>query len=180
MFRNHGILIFMAAFILLGSLWLLASCSDDDPAAPEVVPDEGYLAVSPDSLMSLWLTALTTLDSTMYADMYHPDFQSQFSVGDQNDFQLITDYMTGTETVQTGWNMFSGQDIRNWQGDFIPAVARINFPQWDQETPWSLTSVGLEPPVARARFTMQMHVERGFGIQTLAAAGSYDFSAAVS
>jgi hypothetical protein len=178
MSRNTGMTISIAVFIILGSLCFFSGCSDDDPVAPENLPDDGYLAVSPDSLMSLWRNALTTLDSTMYAGMYHPDFLYQFSVVDQAEFPLITDYMTGSETVQTGWNMFSGQDVWNWQGDRVPAVARIQFPQWDQETPWSFTRVGLDPPVARARFTMQMYVERGFGIPTLSAAGTYEFSAA--
>jgi hypothetical protein len=177
MSRNPSILFSVATIIILGSLFLITGCSDNDPVTPVQLPETGYLAVSPDSLMALWQTALTTLDSTMYGDMYDPDFRFQFSAGDMNEFQLLTEFMTRDETVQTGWNMFSGENIRNWQGESIPGVVRIHFPVMTQETPWEILAAGSAPAVANARFTMQMYVERGYGIATIFAAGSYDFFA---
>ncbi len=177
MSRYPSILWPVAALIIFGSLFLIAGCSDEDPVTPVQLPEVGYLAVSPDSLMALWQTALTTMDSTMYRDMYDPDFRFHFSDGDMSEFQLLTDYMTGDETVQTGWNMFSGEDITNWQGAFVPGVVRIHFPVMTQETLWEIVVAGSAPAIANARFTMQMYVERGYGISTIFAAGSYDFFA---
>jgi len=109
--------------------------------------------------------------------MYDQDFRFHFSVVDTSVFHLPTDYMTRDETVQTGWNMFSGEDITNWLGVDVPGVARIIFKQMTQETPWEIVAAGSEPPRAAARFSIQIFVERGFGDPTLLAAGSYDFFA---
>jgi hypothetical protein len=175
--RYSNIPLSVAALIMLMSLILIAGCSDDDPTTPVPLPETGYLAVSPDSLMALWETALTTMDSTMYSDMYDQDFRFHFSVVDTSEFHLLTDYMTRDETVQTGWNMFSGEDITNWLGVDEPGVARIIFKQMTQETPWETVAAGSEPPRASARFSIQIYVERGFGDPPLLAAGSYDFFA---
>ncbi|MCK9996791.1 MAG: PKD domain-containing protein [Candidatus Krumholzibacteria bacterium] len=165
-------------FLMFAVLLVVSGCSDDDPASPPVqLPEGGYLATSPDSLMALWETALSTMDSTMYSDMYDQDFRFHFSVVDTSEFHLSTDYMTRDETVQTGWNMFSGQEITNWQGVDEPGVARIIFQRMTRETPWEIVAVGSEPPTASARFSIQINVERGFGDTTLMAAGSYDFFA---
>ncbi len=168
----------MVAATVLAGMMILGGCGDDDPVTPVHLPEGGYLAVSPDSLMALWQTALTTMDSTMYRDIYEPDFRFQFSAGDTSEFQLLTDYMTCDETVQTGWNMFSGQNITNWQGVVVPGVVRIYFPVMTQETSWVIADEGSAHPGARqARFAIQMYVERGYGISTIFAAGSYDFYA---
>ena len=180
MTRYPNILVPVAALIILMGLILFSGCSDDDPVTPVPLPETGYLATSPDSLMALWKTALTAMDSTMYSDMYDPEFNFHFSVVDTSVFHLLTDYMTRDETVQTGWNMFSGQDITNWKGDDVPGVARIIFPRMEQETPWEVVAAGSEPPRSYARFSIQIFVERGFGDTTLLAAGSYDFYATAS
>jgi len=176
MARFAGILLPVAAMIVLGGLFLVIGCSDDDPMTPVQLPEEGYLAVTPDSLMALWQIALTTMDSTMYNDMYAPGFRFQFSAGDMEEFQLLTDYMTRDEMVQTGWNMFSGQDITNWQGALGYGVTRISFPFMTQDTPWDVIAAGPNTR-ASARFTLQMFVERGAGYTTLGATGAYDFVA---
>jgi len=177
MSRYPSNLLPLAIFIILAGLFLISGCSDDDPVTPAPLPEVGYLATSPDSLMALWQTALTTLDSTMYRDMYDPDFKFHFSDGDMSEYQLLTDYMTRDETVQTGWNMFSGQEVTNWVGVNVFAVARIIFHEMTQVTDWEIVAAGSAPPVANARFTLQMAVERGFGVPTIAATGSYDFFA---
>jgi len=120
------------AVLMFAVLLIASGCSDDDPVTPVPLPEEGYLATSPDSLMALWQTALTTLDSTMYGDMYDPDFRFHFSDGDMSEYQLLTDHMTRDETVQTGWNMFSGQEVTNWVGVNVFAVARIIFHEMTQ------------------------------------------------
>ena len=176
MIRYVKVLLPVAAMIVLGGLFLLAGCSDDDPVTPVHLPESGYLAVSPDSLMALWELALTSMDSTMYRDMYDPAFRFQFSAGDMNEFQLLTEYMTRDETVQTGWNMFSGREITNWQGAIVPGVSRISFPFLTQDTTWEIVAAGANTR-ASARFTFQMFVERGYGYPILAATGSFDFFA---
>ena len=178
MSRYPIILLLVASLIILGSLFLIAGCSDNDPLTPVHLPEDGYLAVSPDSLMALWQTALTTMDSTMYRDIYEPDFRFHFSASDTSEFQLLTEYMTRDETVQTGWNMFSGQDVTNWKGTVVPGVVRIYFPVMTQETSWAIAGEGSAYPGARhARFAIQMYVERSYGITTIFAVGSYDFYA---
>jgi hypothetical protein len=172
--RSYAVVL-VTTFSLLG---LACGCSDDDPVVPALPAPAAPLAVSPDSLMSLWQSALVDMDSTSYAGMYDPGFLNRFSPGDQADFELTTDYMTTEETVHTGWRMFSGEGFTNWLGAWVPGVSRISFPQMTQETPW--TDAGKDEPfygAKQARFTMQMHVERGNGVSTLAAAGSYDFYA---
>ena len=175
MTRYAKILLPVVATIVLGGLFLMTGCSDDDPVTPVHLPESGYLAVSPDSLMSLWKTALSTMDSTMYGDMYDPAFRFQFSAGDMEEFQLLTEYMTRDETVQTAWNMFSGQDITNWQGEIGHGVSRIYFPFMTQDSLWEAIAAGPNT-MASARFTLQMFVERG-GYTILAATGTYDFVA---
>ncbi|MEN8007373.1 MAG: hypothetical protein ABFS42_10185 [Candidatus Krumholzibacteriota bacterium] len=176
MTRCPNILFWVAALIIMMSLVLVAGCSDDDPVSPGPLPDDGYLAVSPDSLMALWKTALTTMDSTMYGDLIDPDFRFRFSTGDLNEYQLLTEYMTGDEIVQTAWRMFSGEGLTNWLGKIVPGVTRISFPFMTQDTPWEILAAG-ENSRASARFTLQMFVERGSGVSTLAATGTFDFVA---
>lgn len=166
-----------ALFILLLGLVFVTACSDEDLVTPILLPEPEPLAVSPDSLMSMWQTALTTMDSTMYEAMYDPEFRFRFGVGDVSDFGLMTDFMTREETVQAGWGMFSGENFTNWEGEVAHSVARITFPQMTQETPWSVVSEVGGDPMHRARFSIQMHVERGHGIITIMAAGSYEFYA---
>lgn len=173
-------LVLMSVLFCL-ALGLAGGCSEDDPVVPVPPAPSAPLAVSPDSLMSLWQSALVSMDSLAYAGMYTPDFQYGFSAGDQVDFDLTTDYMTAEETIQTGWRMFSGEGFTNWQGSMEPGVSRISFSQMTQETPWVEAEKG--GPFAgaqQARFLMQMQVERGFGVTPLAAAGFYDFYAATA
>ena len=92
MTRYPNILVPVAALIILMGLILFSGCSDDDPVTPVPLPETGYLATSPDSLMALWKTALTAMDSTMYSDMYDPEFNFHFSVVDTSVFHLLTDY----------------------------------------------------------------------------------------
>jgi len=85
--------------------------------------------------------------------------------------------MTRDETVQTGWNMFSGENITNWKGVVVPGVEGISFPVLTRDTPWEVVAAGSAPAMASARFTIQMYVERNQGTTSISAAGSYDFFA---
>jgi len=165
--------------ILMAAALLAAGCSQDDPVkpVPEPVPDP--VATSPDSLMSLYRTALEAMDADLYDTLLGADFHLLLSPFEGDFGDLPTAYLTRNEANTAAGNMFAGQPVTNWQGDGVPGVTRFTIHDWSREGEWLPLPIAGSTPVPppyemrRGVWSLRMFVERGTSYPLLSVAGRY-------
>ena len=155
---------------------LLAACSDDavtpppgnrQPPAP--FPD------TPDSLVSLYRTALADMDSSLYQALLAPDFQYRFSPLDTAVNHLTTDYMTHAEALKSAFNIFGHVEVTNSRGLVVPPVERIRVFEFDLQDSWRDAPPGAPFPGTQVgRHFLRIHLERPFGLPTMSIIGDLE------
>jgi len=147
----------------------LVACGDDDPVQPGPKPDP--VASTPDSLMSLYRTAMVALDTDLLDALLGEDFRLVLNEWDPYIGPPPPDYMTRRETILAVENMAGGGDVTNWQGTSTPGVTRITVQEWTRQTDWSFAPNAL---AAASTWYLDLTVDRGPDHPPLAVAGDYE------
>ncbi len=164
--------------VLCGVLWILllglGACADD-PATPPAHAPHAPFPATPDSLVSLYRTALAGMDSSLYQALLAPGFQYRFSPGDTAANHLPTDYMTRTEALRSALNMFGHVEVTNSRGEVSPPVARIMVFQFDLQGAWEDAAADAPFPGTRmGRHFVRIHLEGPDGLTLMSIMGDLD------
>ncbi len=125
-----------AVYIFLLPVLIFAGCSDDDPVAP-IQEQPEPLAVSPDSLATMFRTALDEMDSQLLESLLADDFRYSLNSETIARNDLPTTFLNRAETLQSLGLIFAGQEA---SGNVLDAewgeITGVRVTHFTQMTDW--------------------------------------------
>ncbi|MEN8007374.1 MAG: hypothetical protein ABFS42_10190 [Candidatus Krumholzibacteriota bacterium] len=128
----------MGAVTVLAGMLILAGCSDDDDPV-RVIPDPVAGPESPDELVALFRDAQETRDPEKYMALLDPEFLMVLQEATTQEFPSVGTMLDLSEESRIHERMFSGDNLTDPDGDFIPGVADISFSVFSAQANWSPT-----------------------------------------
>lgn len=130
--------VFLAAFVLV----LAAGCGEEesDPVGPG--PNDNIPASSlpfpdtPDQLMANFQTIYETGDAAEYALLLDPAFETYLQAATVAEFPLVGLTLDETEENRICGRMFSGRDLTDASGSFLPGIESIDFGGFVKVVDW--------------------------------------------
>ncbi len=170
-------MIAIAAVVLL----LAAGCDDqelgvDRPPPPPPPPPPIPFPVTPDTLMTNFKVAYTSMDIDLYRKALHGYFRFLFNPEDVVRLSLPSASMNAAADLASTYNMFSGNSFQRPDQTVAPGVAQIQFVQFDRTSPWvPQDSASDFPNSESAFFKVEIHIVRVGEASTLVIVGQEQF-----
>lgn len=166
--------------ILTLLVFVIAGCGEDEVGSPPPPPEPvAPFAGSPAQLMSNFQTAYEDQNIEAFKVMMHPDFEMILQQETIDQFPDVGETLDYTEEMRIAERMFSGEDLTDPNGQFIPGVQDITFGKLQPGLDWQLVPAG--QPFAGSLFapyTIEILFDRGQGHSYLNIQGQIRFHVA--
>lgn len=134
--------------ILILTLLVLAisGCSDDDPVTPPDPPAPiAPFAGSAPQLMANFKTAYESMDLERHRVLLHPDFMTVLQQETIDQFPDVGETLDLFEEIRIHQRMFSGENLIDPDGQFIPGMQDVDFRLLFQLEDWTGDTTGEWP-----------------------------------
>jgi hypothetical protein len=122
--------------LILAATLLMVGCSEDEPFVPPIV-DGLTLPTSPDQLMTLFFKAYETKDVDLYASLLGQEFGLHLQQETKDQFPDVGPTIDHDKDLRIAERMFSGDDLRDPLGNFVPDIIGISFRKFEQLEDWT-------------------------------------------
>jgi hypothetical protein len=169
-------------FALLGLLVVCGGCTEDEerpfqPGTGTDIPDSDLpFPATPDLLMTNFMTVYETMDATEYALMLDPAFATHLKASTVAEFPAVGATLDVAEEKQIHGRLFSGEDLTDQGGRFLPAVHQFSFGKLRKIVDWgeSLDTDPI-PNTLSALYEVDILVDRGQQYSTFKVEGQIRF-----
>lgn len=111
---------------LLLLIFVIAGCGDDDPGTTPP-PATFDLPESPTELMAAFQSAYETMDLDLFRKILDPGFETILQQETIDEFPDVGETLDWNEETRIAERMFSGDDLADPNGAFVPGMAAISF-----------------------------------------------------
>jgi hypothetical protein len=113
--------------VALAGMMILAGCSDDDPVKVVPDPEPPIGPESPNELMAQFQTAYESIDLENYLALLDPEFLMLLQESTIIDFPDVGETLDFTNEERIHQRMFSGDQLEDPDGNFVPGMSAIAF-----------------------------------------------------
>jgi len=168
--KNVFSLVLVAA--ALAGMMILAGCNDDDPVRVVPDPDPPIGPESPGELVAQFQTVYEARDLDNYLALLDPEFLMLLNDETIIDFPDVGTTLDFTQEEQIHKRMFSGENLEDPNGDFVPGIKGIGFLEFRALAEW-LPSDDEDnfPGTVWAPFELDLLFDRGQQFSTLKVEG---------
>jgi hypothetical protein len=157
----------------LAGMMILAGCSDDDDPVVVPDPDPPIGPASLHELMSQFVTAYENMDLDNYLALLDPEFL--MILGDETiiDFPDVGTTLDITKEERIHQRMFSGEQLTDPDGNFLPGTSAIVFQVFMALAEWVPSDDEDQfPGTVWAPFELDLLFDRGQSFSTLKVEGT--------
>lgn len=138
--------------------------------------DLGEFSDSPDKLMQNVVTMYETMDPALFTKLMHPDHVTVLRQFTTNDFPDLGPTLDMTEERRIHDRMFSGQDVTDPYGAWVPGIEAITFQTFVRQGAWTTSApTDAIPNTVFALYDVVILFDRGQNYTTLRPQGAIKF-----
>ncbi len=130
----------------------------DNATLPEPESEPAVYATTLDTLASLYVWTLETMNREVLAQLLAPEFEFQFQPADRLELLLPTGYLNRTEELIVMGNIFTREPVTNWRGATGAAVTSLTISVFDPQGVWE--PAPYPPDHYRRQFRITLDVVR--------------------
>ena len=168
--------------LMLAVLLAASGCSDEEkspltPGTEDNIPDSSLpFPDTPEQLMANFQKIYETRDVDEYQLILDPAFETILQQATIDEFPNVGAKLDVTEENRIHERMFSGNDLEDADGNFLPAVLHFSFSQFRVLVDWgeSLPTDPI-PNTLSALYEVEILVDRGQSFSTLIVKGQIRF-----
>lgn len=173
------ILCLAAAFaLMMAATGCIFSPDDEGGGGDPPPPPQLQFPDSPAKLMSNFQQTYEDRNFDWYVEMLHPNYKTVLQQETIDQFPDVGEFLELDEELHIHERMFSGNDLTDPNGEFVPGVAGIAFNRFEPMDAWRMSPADDPIPNAYfAPFDVDILFDRGQGHSFMSVKGQIRFYA---